>query len=91
LLPDHSYCLLIKHHRYTFIQNAFHTFLLIQLVSVGVWSWPYPPSSAGVKNVWSHTYHPSHAFMASQRQCYHFKDIYILRCNILVYYYCLYF
>jgi hypothetical protein len=32
LLPDHSYCLSTQHHRYTFIQNAFHTFPLIQFV-----------------------------------------------------------
>jgi len=31
-LPDHSYCLLTKHHRYSFMQNSFHTFPLIQLV-----------------------------------------------------------
>lgn len=74
LLPDHSYCLSTKHQRYIFIQNSLHTLPLMQLVLGTHWppvNWyrceadhSLPPS-AGVKNMWSYTSIPSHAFMAS--------------------------
>jgi hypothetical protein len=67
---------------HVFTQNAFHIFPLVQWVMGTLYphvNWQgheadqSPPSNAGVKNVWSYTSIPSHAFMALQGQCYLFK------------------